>query len=114
MNELVFLGQETGQAVTSSRKVAEVFEKLHPDVVRAIDNLVKKMQNIDNQCNAKLDGHLFEAFYEDVPQPNGGTKKAKYYLMNRDGFTLLAMGVTGESAIKLKLAYIEAFNLMEE
>ena len=57
---------------------------------------------------------MFEAFYEDVPQPNGGTKKAKYYLMNRDGFTLLAMGFTGEKALKFKLAYIEAFNLMEE
>ena len=34
--------------------------------------------------------------------------------MNRDGFTLLAMGFTGQKALKFKLKYIEAFNQMEE
>lgn len=33
--------------------------------------------------------------------------------MNRDGFTLLAMGFTGKSALQFKLKYIEAFNEME-
>lgn len=33
--------------------------------------------------------------------------------MNRDGFTLLAMGFTGEKAMQFKLQYIEAFNAME-
>ena len=64
--------------------------------------------------SSKLSRHLFEEFYEQVPAPNGGTRKLRYYLMNRDGFTLLAMGFTGEKALKFKLAYIEAFNLMEE
>ena len=36
------------------------------------------------------------------------------YYMNRDGFTLLAMGFTGTKALKFKLQYIEAFNSMEE
>ena len=35
------------------------------------------------------------------------------YLMNRDGFTLLAMGFTGKKALQFKLAYIDAFNTME-
>jgi len=34
--------------------------------------------------------------------------------MNRDGFTLLVMGYTGEKALKFKLAYIKQFNAMEE
>ena len=34
--------------------------------------------------------------------------------MNRDGFTLLAMGFTGKKALQFKLAYIEAFNKMEK
>lgn len=34
--------------------------------------------------------------------------------MNRDGFTLLAMGFTGEKALQFKLEYINAFNKMEE
>lgn len=36
------------------------------------------------------------------------------YIMNRDGFTLLAMGFTGKKALEFKLQYIEAFNKMEE
>ncbi len=36
------------------------------------------------------------------------------YFMNRDGFTLLAMGFTGEKALEFKLKYIQAFNQMEE
>ena len=35
------------------------------------------------------------------------------YLMNRDGFTLLAMGFTGKEAMEWKLKYIAAFNAME-
>lgn len=35
------------------------------------------------------------------------------YTMNRDGFTLLAMGFTGKEALEWKFKYIEAFNEME-
>ena len=34
--------------------------------------------------------------------------------MNRDGFTLLVMGYTGEKAIQFKLGYIKQFNAMEK
>jgi len=34
--------------------------------------------------------------------------------MNRDGFSLLAMGFTGQKALGWKLKYIEAFNRMEK
>ena len=33
--------------------------------------------------------------------------------MTRDGFTILAMGYTGEKAMKFKKAYIAAFNEIE-
>ena len=35
-------------------------------------------------------------------------------LMNRDGFSLLAMGFTGKEAVQGKRKYIEAFNQMEK
>ena len=41
-------------------------------------------------------------------------KKYPMYLMNRDGFALLAMGFTGKEAVTWKLKYIEAFNQMEK
>ena len=36
------------------------------------------------------------------------------YYITRDGFTLLAMGYTGEKAMKFKEAYIKQFNVMEK
>lgn len=36
------------------------------------------------------------------------------YLITRDGFTLLAMGYTGDKAMKFKEAYIRQFNAMEK
>lgn len=113
MNELVFRGQND-QVCTSSFKVAEFFEKNHPDVVRAIDRLCDKMQSTDFQCDAKMSSEIiFEEHFEDIPQPNGGTKKGKYFIMNKDAFTLLAMGFTGKKALEFKIAYIDAFNKME-
>lgn len=41
-------------------------------------------------------------------------QKYTMYLMNRDGFSLLAMGFTGKEAVQWKLKYIEAFNQMEK
>ena len=113
MDNLVFRGQND-QVCTSSFKVAEFFEKNHPDVVRAIDRLRDKLQSTDFQCDAKMSSEIiFEEHFEDIPQPNGGTKKGKYFIMNKDAFTLLAMGFTGKKALEFKIAYIDAFNKME-
>jgi phage regulator Rha-like protein len=48
------------------------------------------------------------SYYED-----SYSRHQPMYLMNRDGFTLLAMGFTGKKALKFKLEYINAFNQME-
>ena len=55
-------------------------------------------------------GHLFvESNYVDIQ-----CKDRPMYIMNRDGFTLLAMGFTGQKALQFKLDYIDAFNKMEQ
>ena len=115
MNTDLVFRNESGVAVTTSFLVAETFEKEHKHVVRDIDNLIEKMQVIDNQCSPNLSGHqeMFFEYFEDIPQPCGGVKPAKRYLMNRDGFTLLVMGYTGQKALEFKLKYIAAFNAME-
>ena len=113
MKDLVFRGQND-QVCTSSFKVAEFFEKNHPDVVRSIDRLRDKLQSTDFQCDAKMSTEIiFEEHFEDIPQPNGGTKKGKYFIMNKDAFTLLAMGFTGKRVLEFKIAYINEFNKME-
>ena len=109
MKDIVFRGEDN-QALTDSLLVAETFKKEPNDVIRAIDNL---LQNADNECNAKV-RNMFAEYVEDVPQPNGGVKKARRFIMNRDGVTLLAMGFTGKKALKFKLEYIAAFNAMEQ
>ena len=98
MNDLVIMKNQ--QAVTSSLQVAEVFEKQHKHVLESIDNLAAK--------NSATKSMFAESGYFN---------RGKYYrqvYMNRDGFTLLAMGFTGDKALKFKLKYIEAFNSMEE
>ena len=89
-----------GQKMVSSRDVAKNFEKEHKDVLRAVENI--KAQN------CALTYMFFESTY------TAGTGKAyPMYLMNRDGFSLLAMGFTGSKAMEWKLKYIQAFNAME-
>ena len=46
-------------------------------------------------------------------EPDSYGRNRKMFYMNRDGFTLLAMGFTGQKAMSFKLKYIEAFNAME-
>ena len=88
------------QAVTSSLQVAETFDKNHRDVLRAIDDLEKDVRNF---------AQMF--LVTDLPDTYGRGRRA--YYINRDGFTLLAMGFTGKKALKFKMQYIEAFNNME-
>jgi Rha family phage regulatory protein len=40
--------------------------------------------------------------------------KERMYQMTKDGFVLLVMGFTGKRALGFKVAYIEAFNAMEQ
>lgn len=100
MNNLVIMKNQ--QAVTSSLQVAEVFDKNHKHVLEAIDSLREGLA--ENWANL---------FYEDVYTHPQNKQQYRVIYMNRDGFTLLAMGFTGKKALSFKLKYIEAFNQME-
>ena len=84
--------------VTTSLKVAEVFEKEHKNVLQSIENLMAE------NSAAK--------FFKLTTYKNRG-KEYPMYEMDRDGFSLLVMGFTGEKALKWKIDYINAFNIME-
>ena len=103
MNELVFMKNE--EAVTDSLIVAELFEKRHADVIRAIENLEEGIRKNGDTPR------LFQKTWYKHPQ--NGERYSKY-IMNRDGFSLLVMGFTGKKALAWKLKYIEAFNAMEK
>ena len=87
--------------VVTSLDVADTFEKRHDHVLRDVEKLKKDIPNF---------GEMF--FETTMPDTYGRSQKA--FLMNRDGFTLLVMGYTGEKAMKFKLAYIKQFNAMEQ
>lgn len=102
MGDLVFYDDKKSEVVVSSGDIAKSFNKAIWNVNRDIENLLKKDVS-------KIEEMFFEDSYED-----SYGRKQKQYLMNRDGFSLLAMGFTGEKALEWKLKYIEAFNKLEE
>ena len=100
MKNLVTLTGNSNQPVTTSKMVAEVFGKEHKHVLRDIDNL----KDVPN----------FGLMFFEASQPDSYGRPQRIYQMNRDGFSLLAMGFTGQKALEWKVKYIEAFNYMEQ
>ena len=98
MNDLVIMKDK--QAVTSSLQVADTFGKQHKHVLESIDKLV-------------AENPATKSMFATGTYDNRGKQYPMYY-MNRDGFTLLAMGFTGDKALQFKLQYIDAFNEMEQ
>lgn len=88
--------------VVTSLDVAETFGKEHKHVLEDIRRIGENLSTAE----------ISALFYEGTYTASNG-KKNPLYLMNRDGFTLLVMGYTGEKAMRFKLAYINQFNQME-
>lgn len=103
MTELVFKGQND-QVLTNSLLVAEKFGKEHKHVLDVIRELIQGC------AETSADPMFVETIY--VNEQN--RQEYPMFVMNRDGFTLLAMGFTGKKALKFKLDYIAAFNAMEK
>jgi len=96
-----------GKPTTTSVEVARVFQKRHDHVLRAIETLLQD-----------LPADRLPNFGETVitrENPSGGAAIAsKAYHLTRDGLTMLAMGFTGKKAMAFKVAYVDAFNRMEQ
>jgi anti-repressor protein len=99
-NELGLIVRDS-KIVVSSRDVARVFEKPHNDVLKSIRAL--------GCSEAFAQGNFSQSSYI-----NEQNREMPEVLMTRDGFTILAMGYTGEKAMAFKVAYIKAFNAMED
>lgn len=92
--ELVTTKQD--QTVTSSRIVAEYFEKQHKDVLKGIRKLLDDEPSLKN------------CFYLDSYTDNYNKERTMYY-MNEMGFSLLVMGFNGKKALKWKIDFYNAF-----
>ena len=110
MEKKIEVVNNNGQLVVSSRQVAETFGKRHDKLLHEIARMY------GNYCVGEDTPKMVETplFYKTtyIHEQNGQTYPM--YLMNRDGFSLLAMGFTGSKALEWKLKYIQAFNEMEK
>jgi Rha family phage regulatory protein len=87
----------------SSLDVSETFDKHHRDVMESIRTIGSNISTAE-----------FSALFNLTSYRASNGKTNPMYVMTKDGFTLLAMGYTGEKAMKFKLAYIKQFNAMEK
>lgn len=99
MNELVFVLND--EILVNSKEIANNFSKRHDNVLRDIESIKKDVLNFE------------EMFHKGAIKDSYGRSQPCYF-MNRDGFTLLAMGFTGKQALEWKIKYINAFNKMEK
>lgn len=102
MNEIVYRG-ESDQPLTNSKLVAEVFEKEHKNVMQSIRKLME----------GTAQNSAVRQMFSESTYLNEQNKEQPMFVMNQDGFTLLAMGFNGKKAMEFKLKYIEAFNAMK-
>ena len=90
------------QATVSSRKVHEVFDKRHDNVLRDIEVILEKCSKEFGNLNYELSSY------------KAGTRKYKEYLMTKDGLVMLVMGYKTKKAMKIKESYINQFNQMKK
>ena len=100
------------QLVTISQIVAFYFNKQHKHVLRAIDNIIAEFSAMTSE-NIKAQNWALTSMFYTASYKTGTGKRYPMYFMNRDGFSLLAMGFTGKKALEWKIRYIQAFNEME-
>lgn len=97
--QLVFVNNNN-EVVTDSLTVAEIFGKRHDNVMRDITNIINEVGVLN---------------FEETPYQNEQNKQwYPKFNMTKDGFTLLAMGLTGKKAMQFKLKYMSEFNRMEK
>lgn len=92
-----------GQPFTTSRAIAERFGKQHKDVLRAIKKMLKDIPDSD----------FWQRNFAPRDYVDDRGKTYLEYHLNHDGFAVLVMGFTGEQALAWKIAFLEAFNQME-
>lgn len=86
--------------------VAEFFEKMHKNVLQDIDKLTTPSSGLSEEFN-RLN-------FQPITYKDSRNRTQKAYALTRDGFTMLAMGYTGQKAMKFKELYIRRFNEMEQ
>lgn len=97
-----YVFEHDGKIFTNSLYVAKNFDKRHDNVLRDIENIIKK-------------NHEFSLLnFEESSYMNLKNKSQPMYLMTKQGFSILAMGFTTDKAFEFKIKYIQKFEEMEK
>jgi len=100
MNDIITVVNDT--PMTTSQLVAEKFGKLHKVVLEKIDNLIEDLPEDFSRQN-----YLPSEFV------NARGRTYRHYVMTRDGFSLVAMSLSGKKVLAWKIKFLKAFNAME-
>lgn len=90
--------------VTNSRHIATVFGKRHDNIIRDIKALI-----IEQDC-----GEFALLNFEETSYLDEWGRKQPMYQMTKNGFLLLVMGYRTKKAMKFKVEFIKAFDLMRD
>ncbi|MEE6056089.1 Rha family transcriptional regulator [Avibacterium paragallinarum] len=100
-----FVQIKDNSTVTTSEIVAKVFGKRH-------DNVIRDIRAILQECDEDFAKLNFEVCFKINKLQNG--KPTPYYNLTKNGFMLLVMGYKSKKAMKMKIAYIQAFDYMAD
>jgi anti-repressor protein len=103
MNNVLVTLNDNDVPTTTSIQVADHFDKQHGHVIRDIEVIINTL---------KSQG-ISPSNFGESEWVNERGRTYPMYTMNRDGFMLLVMGFTGDTAIVFKNDFIVAFNEME-
>ncbi len=92
-----------GTLVVSSRQIAEKFGKSHKNVLTLIERVTSEVSSDFNRLN-----------FKPITYIDSKNRSQPEYLLTRDGFSMVAMGLTGFAAVQWKERFIQAFNAMEQ
>jgi Rha family phage regulatory protein len=119
-NELVY-NDSYGEAVTDTLTIAKVFDKRHRDVLKSVRTMLESVNATFNDVKTPISqrdnrgAQSFAALYvSESEYKNLNGQMCPMYILNRDAFTMLAMGFVGNKAMQFKMQYISAFNKMEK
>ncbi len=99
IKDLVF--EKEGKFFTDSLMIASTFERKHFNILELIKNLdcSKEFRDLNFQVSSYT---------------NLQNKEFIKFVLTRDGFSMIAMGLTGSKAVQFKEMYINQFNQMEK
>ncbi|MGI7158056.1 Rha family transcriptional regulator [Campylobacter coli] len=101
---------QDNQIFCTSLDVAKVFGKQHKHILELIGEKFNNNE-IKNFCEPNFRLSFKTRKIEGF---RGRERKYPYYQLTKDGFSFIAMGLTGRKADKFKIAFINAFNEMEK